>query len=415
MAAYTEVAASTSGHLTPTVIAKEALMLLSNNMVMGRLVHKEYKNEFKKVGSSVNLRTPVKFSATAAKNLSASSVEEYNEAFSVATQVHVGWAFSSVNLTHTIDEYSKRYITPAVLALANYVDAALCGLYDDVQHSAGTPGTTPSAYSDFGDCQTKLDDAACPTDGRMAVLNPAAHWSMADGLKGTFAQKPANDIHTKGYLGTVANLDIHMDQNIARHLTGTFTTSATPLVDDQSIAEGDADLVSDGWNGSTSTVKAGDIFTVGNSSSTYVYSVNPVSGTSTGVLKQFVILNDETASSGHITLDLFSSTGPGMRASGSHKNISVLPADSSTINMLGTETSYYPQNLVFHRNAFGLVTLPIVMPAGVWGARVTDKQTALSIRVLKDYDVYYDEEIIRLDILYGLCTLHPELSCRLWG
>ena len=292
--------------------------------------------------------------------------------------------------------------------------AALCGLYDDVGQSAGTPGTTPSNYSDFGDCQTKLDDAACPMDGRCAVLNPAAHWAMADGLKGTFAQRPANDIHTKGYLGTVANLDIHMDQNISRHLCGTFTTSATPLVDD-SLSEGEYDIVTDGWNGSTSTVKAGDVFTVGNSSSTYVYSVNPVSGTSTGVLKQFVILNDESASSSHITLDVMSSSGPGMRASGSHKNISVLPASGSTINLLGTETTYYPQNLVFHKNAFGLVTLPLVMPAGTWGARVTDKQTALSIRVLKDYDVYYDEEIIRLDILYGLATLHDNLCCRLWG
>ena len=39
--------------LVPTVIAAEALMQLRNNMVMGGLVHREYKNEFRKVGSSI--------------------------------------------------------------------------------------------------------------------------------------------------------------------------------------------------------------------------------------------------------------------------------------------------------------------------------------------------------------------------
>lgn len=400
--------------ISPTIIAKEALMLLSNNMIMGRLVHKEYKNEFKKVGSSIKLRTPVRFSAAEAQFISINAVTEYKETFTVATQVHVAWAFDTQELTTTIEEYSKRYITPAVLALANHVDAALCNLYLGVAQSAGTPGTTPNAYSDLGDCQTKLDDMAAPTAGRVAVLNPAAHWAMADGLKGTFAQKPANDIHTKGYLGTVANLDMHMDQNIARHLTGGFTSSATPLID-ENVTDGLLDVDTDGWNGSTSDVHAGDVFTVGNSASTYVYSVNPVSGDSTGVLKQFVILNQETASGGDITVDIFSANSPGFQDSGPYKNVSAHLADGSTMNMLGTETTYYPQNLVFHPNAFGLVTLPLVMPAGTWGSRVTDKMTALSIRVVKDYDITYDEEVIRLDILYGVNNLHPDLSCRLTG
>ncbi len=251
---------SGSSPISPTIIAKEALMLLSNNMIMGRLVHKEYKNEFKKVGTSVSLRNPVRFEAHAAQKLTSStSVTEYKETFTVATQVHVGWAFDSAELTTTIDQYSERYVTPAVLALANYVDAALCGLYNTVANESGTPGTTPNAYSDLGDAQTKLDDMAAPMDGRVAVLNPATHWAMADGLKGTFAAKPANDIHTKGYLGTVANLDMHMDQNIQRHLTGGFTTTATPLVDD-TCAAGDLSLITDGWNGSTSDVHAGDVF-----------------------------------------------------------------------------------------------------------------------------------------------------------
>jgi len=55
------------------------------------------------------------------------------------------------------------------------------------------------------------------------------------------------------------------------------------------------------------------------------------------------------------------------------------------------------------------------MPSGVWGARETDPEAGLSIRVVKQYDIDTDKEVIRLDILSGVKTLYPEFACRLWG
>lgn len=399
--------------LTPTVIAKEALLMLSNNMVMGKLVHREYKNEFKKVGTSITIRKPVKASVTVSSTRSNTNVTEYSETMTVATQAHVSWTFSSVELTMTIEEYSKRYIQPFAAELANTVDYYLTGLYGKVFNHRGTPGTTPSAFSDLGECQQVLDELGAPGP-RVAVVNPAAHWALADGLKGTFAQKPANDIFTKGYLGTVANLDFHMDQNIRRHTTGAFTTTCTPLVDDDpgtNVEEGDYVLQTDGWLASAACLLAGDVFTVAD-----VYAVNPKSRVSTGALKQFVSLNDETADSGgNITIDIMVSTSEGMRSSGAYTNMSALPANNAALTMVGTESTAYPQNLIFHPNAFALVTMPLAMPAGVWGARVTDKEMGLSIRVVKDYEIGEDEEIVRMDILFGVAALYPELACRMVG
>jgi len=409
---------STNTLLTPTIIAKEALMMLTNSLVMGKLVYKEYKNEFKKVGTSVSIRKPNKFTVTKAQARSNENVTEYKETLTVATQAHVTWAFSSVELTMTIEEYSQRYIQPAAAELANTVDYDLTGLYDDVFSQKGTPGTTPSNFSDLGACQQVLDELAAPSP-RVAVINPAAHWAIADGLKGTFASKPANDILTKGYLGTIANLDIHMDQNIRRHTTGAFTTSCTPLVDDDpgtNIQEGSYQIQSDGWNASAAVLKAGDVFTVGSGAASYVYAVNPKSRVSTGQLKQFVSLNDETAdSAGNVTIDVMSSTSEGMRSTGSYKNMTRLPPNDASINMVGTESTEYPMNLIFHPNAFALVTMPIAMPANTWGARVTDKQMGLSIRVVKAYDIDQDEEILRMDILFGVACLYPELAARMVG
>ena len=37
----------------------------------------------------------------------------------------------------------------------------------------------------------------------------------------------------------------------------------------------------------------------------------------------------------------------------------------------------------------------------------------MSIRVVKQYDIDNDKDVIRLDILYGVKTIYPELAVRL--
>ena len=407
--------ASSNTLLTPTIIAKESLMQLVNSMAMARHVHTAYKNEFVKVGQTITVRKPNKFRATKAQARSNTNLSEPSTSITMSTQAHVSWAFSSVDLTTTIEDYSKRYIAPAAAALANQVDADLCALYKNVWNSAGTPGTTPATFKALGDAQQILDDEAVPSEGRVAIVNPAAHWALADGLKGTFAQNVAKDIITKGYLGTIANLSIYMDQNVVRHTTGAFTSSATPLISGNVVTAA-ATFPTDGWNSGSSTVLAGDVFTVSS-----VYGVNPMSGASTGNLKFWVATDATTTSSGGAMATLaisptlvYGATNPYtncIRTAGA-TNIMV---DNDVMTFWGSESTAYPQNLVYHPNAFALVTVPIEIPSNVWGARETDTDAGLSIRVVKQYDIDADEEIIRLDILYGVKTLYPELAVRLWG
>ncbi len=406
--------ASSNTLLTPTIIAKEALMQVVNSMAMSRHVHTAFKNEFVKVGQTITIRKPNKFRATKSSTLSYSNIVEPSTSITMSTQAHVGWSFSSVDLTTTIEDYSKRYIAPAAGALANQVDADLCALYVNVYNYAGTPGTTPATFKVLGDCQTVLDDESVPSEERVAILNPAAHWSLADGLKGTFAPNVAEEIITKGYLGTIGNLSLYMDQNIQRHTTGAFSTSATPLISGNTVTAATT-FATDGWNASSSTVLAGDIFTVSS-----VYGVNPMSGSSTGVLKRWVVRTNTTSSGGAMaTLPVaptltYAATDPYtncFRTAGA-TNIMV---DNDVMTFVGAESTAYPQNLVFHPNAFALVTVPIEIPGNTWGARETDPNAGLSIRVVKQYDIDADIEIIRLDILYGVKTLYPELAVRLWG
>ncbi len=403
--------ASSNTLLTPTIIAKEALMQLTNHLAMARHVHTAYKNEFVKVGQTITIRKPNKFRSSKYQGRQNTNISEPYTSITMSTQAHVSWAFSSVDLTTTIEDYSKRYIAPACNALANTVDSDLCALSDDVYNSAGTPGTTPATFKCLGDANAILDNEAVPSDSRVAIVNPDANWSLADGLKGTFAAQVAKDIITRGYLGTVANLNIYSDQNVTRHLNGTFTSSATPLMNATSVT-GATSIVTKGWNASSSTVKKGDVFTIAG-----VYQVNPVSGVSTGVLRRFTATANATSSGGLMTIyvspqiNYATTIATGM----AYNTVDALPAENAALTFIGTEATTYPQNLVFHPNAFALVTVPMEMPANVWGARETDADAGISIRVVKQYDIDADEEIIRLDILYGVKTLYPELAVRLWG
>ena len=398
--------ASSNTLLTPTIIAKEALMQLTNSMAMGRHVYTAYKNEFTKVGDTITVRKPNKFRSNKGQARSNVTIVEPSTSIEMTTQANVSWAFSSVDLTTTIEDYSKRYIAPAAAALANTVDADLCALYKDVPNSVGTPGTTPNAFSMLGDAQQKLDEEAVPSEGRVAILNPAAHWSLADALKGTFAARVADSIITKGYLGTIANLSLYMDQNVQRHTTGLFS-GGTPLVTTTALT-GATSFVTKGWDGNDDTVTDGDVFTVGATN-----AVNPMSGASIGVLKQWAATADVSSSGGALTVAIAPTCTYG--ATNAYSNIDALPLEDAGLTFIGTEGTAYPQNLVFHPNAFALVTVPIEMPANVWGARESDPEMGLSIRVVKQYDIDADEEIIRLDILYGVQTIYPELACRLWG
>lgn len=392
--------------LTPTVIAREALFQLRNHVVMGGCVHRDYKHEFVKVGDTVTIRKPVKFTVTDGATRSNQGVTENSTTIVINKRKHVSWAFTTQNLTLTIEEYSKRYIEPACISLANQVDVDGTGLYSSLWTSSGTPGTTPATFQVLGNMAKALDKVPTPDDGnRCMVLDPDARWALADALKGIYDASMPKDFIRKGLLGTLANFMIYGDQNVAQHTTGAFTTSATPLVD-AAPSEGATTLDTDGWNSSSSTVKEGDVFTIAT-----VNSVNDVSKVSTGVLQQFVVTADQTSSGGDMD---GLAVQPEIRSTGAYQTVDSLPADGDAMTFLGSESTAYPQNLAFHRNALALVMVPLELPDSAgWKART--HFDGVSVRLIKDYDIDNDEEIIRLDILYGWKAIYAEIGGRLWG
>lgn len=408
--------------ITPSVIAKEALAQLKNNLVLSNQVHREYKKEFTgSVGDTVSIRKPVKFYTADGAVRVNQDVEEKTTSISIDQRKHVSWKFSTQDLTLSIEEYSERYIQPAAITLANTMDASGFDLYRNVWNSVGTPGTTPAAFADIAAAAQRLDEMSVMSDSRNMMLNSAAHYAVAGnqlnldsiGMMGKSAYESAK-------VGMVAKFATFATENLANHVVGVRT--GTPLVNGAgqdvtyaaSTGTPSQTLNTDGWTNSvTGILKAGDVFTIAG-----VYAVNPVPREgATGkkvmpYLQQFTVLAD--ANSGASTGPAALTISPAIIASGPQQTVSAAPADNAAITVLGTAATSYPQNLGFHKNAFALVTCPLEMPDGA-AFKARENYDGLSIRVVKDYDITNDEDIIRMDILYGWKAIYPDLACRLWG
>lgn len=404
--------------LTPSVIAKEALMQLENNLVLGNLVHRDYKKEFAKVGDSVSIRKPVKFYTADGATRVNQDVEEGNTSITIDKRKHVSWKFSTQDLTLSIENYSERYIKPAMITLAQTMDAGGYDLYKDVWNAVGTPGTTPSTFAQVSPVAQRLDEMAVPSDMRNLVLNPAARYSIAGDQTGLQADRKVVTAYEAARIGPIADLNTYSAQNIKSHTIGAH--GGTPLVNGasqnvtyaNSKTTNEQSLVTDGWTISTAVLKQGDVFTIDG-----VYAVNPVPGEGTTgktvmpYLQQFVVKSDATSDgTGNATLTI----SPAIITSGPYQTVDAAPADDAAITVLGTASTAYPQNIGFHKNAFALVTCPLEMPDGAsWKAR--ESHNGLSIRVVKDYDIDSDDDIIRLDVLYGWKSIFPDLAARLFG
>jgi hypothetical protein len=106
-------------------------------------------------------------------------------------------------------------------------------------------------------------------------------------------------------------------------------------------------LVLDGLTGAT-TVKKGEVFTIAG-----VNAVNPRSKADLGYLQKFVVLADATADgSGNITLTI---ANP-IITSGAYQTVSAAPADNAAITFMGTASTAYAQNVIFHRGSIALVS-----------------------------------------------------------
>ena len=397
--------------LTIDMITRKSLEILENNLVISRNCNKEYDDSFAvegaKIGSTLRIRLPDRALVTDGAALQVQDDNEQFTTLTVSSQKHIGINFTSAELTMQLDDFAERVLKPRISQLASSVDADVANAYKSIFNTVGTPGTTPATALVLLQAQQKLNESAAPMSPRYATVNPAANAGLVNGMTGFF--NPTGTISRQfktGMMGEgVLGFDeMNMSQSIVNHTTG--SRAGTILVNETVATQGQATITLDGLT-STTTVTVGDVFTMAG-----VYAVNPQTRLSTGSLQQFVVTAAQTASGGDMANMAISP--PMYTATNALATIDAFPANNAAVTFVGTASTVYPQNLVYHKNAITLATADLLLPQGVDMAS-RQVHNGISMRIVRQYDINNDRMPCRVDVLYGFNTIRPPMACRIWG
>lgn len=360
--------------LTPDIIAKEALIVLENNLVMANLVHRDYSNEYVNVGDTITVRKPASF---VANNFTGSIIRQDATEGSVPVTIDrhrdVSFDVTSKEMTLDIQSFSEQLISPAMRAIAQAVDQDLLNEVSNVSASV-TATASPTNLKDIADLSKTLDINKVPLDMRRLVLNPTHkyRYALTDNLS-KVAYAGNGETLRNAELGRVYTLDTYMDQNCPDTLASAAGTATAYKVSGTKDAK---TVALSSVTAATGTIKKGDAFILD------------------GYLYHFT--EDKTAASGAVE-----SVGIDMPLVKTYTN-----ADAYLVNK--------PHSLAFHRNAIALVTRPLALPMGASNAAIMS-DNGLGVRVVYGYNQDTKKDTVSLDIIYGIKTLDETLAVKLVG
>ena len=389
-------------------ITREALRILKNSNGTLRKINRQYDDRFgasgAKNGGTLNIRLPNRYSVTTGRTATTGgdNTTELSTALVVGTQKHVSMGFFSSELTLSLDDFSARYLRPAMSVLASTISSDVCtAIQGAAVNYVGTPGTTPSSFLTYSQAGERLDWQTAPRDGnRSVILSPTAMAATVDAQKGLFHSGPRiADQYETGVMEAMTGFDFVMDQSIQTLTAGARNTAyvtgaGTPLTSGTNQL-----LVATGAN----AMVVGDQFTIAG-----INEVNPDTKQSTGIPKVFTVSAAYAGGAGTISLSQVIYT------SGPYQNVSAAITNGLAMTFIGTASTAYPRNLAFHRDSTVLATADLELPKGVDMASRANMD-GLSLRFVRQYDATTDNFLARFDILYGVKVVRPEWACVVYG
>ncbi len=394
--------------LSPTIITREALRILHANLNFISNCDKQYDKQFAnagaspsgKIGPTLTIRMPNQYTVRTGSTLAIQDTVESSQTLTVSTQKGVDMTFTSQDLTLTIDEFSDRYLKPAMSVLATNIEADALSMVLDV-YNAVDDNANPITYKDIALGRKNLQLYLAPDDGeRVGIISSTHVPSYLDAIKGLFnPQEGIARPYLTGKIGKVNNMNFYENTVLQQFQTGTAAATTGYTANNATAQTGSTITVQTG----TTTFLKGDIITFAG-----VDAVDPETKADRGFLQKFVI----TANSGASATTL--SISPAIVATGAAQNVTNGVANNSAVVKYGGGASaLYAQSLLFHPEAFAFVTADLVDVSkfGAWGAR--EVMDNISMRIARQYDIVNDKIPCRIDVLYGYKTLRPQLACRI--
>lgn len=361
-----------------------------------------------KIGQVLNIRKPPRYVGRVGQGIQIEDATETSVPLALNVQRGVDIAFSSADLALSIDDFSERFIKPAIANVANGIDYdGLQQVVQSVFNEVGTPNVVPNALLTYLQAGQRLDEMAAPRDdSRSMVISPSMQATIVDALKGLFHDADSvSEQYLRGTMGKTIGFKFSMDQNCPVHTVGAYTPGGATTT---TAVQSGASILTTGWP-NTKILTAGDIIQFAG-----VFAVNPQNRQSTGTLANWLVTADVTAAATLATIPISGPDGFGLIPGGPFQNASNAIAASSAITVNGA-SGVGPSNrgVAFHKDAFAFACADLPLPGGVdMAGRVSDKQLGMSLRLVRAYDINTDRFPCRVELLYGWTTLYPQLACR---
>jgi hypothetical protein len=415
---------------TSAIVTNEVLRIAHNASAFLGNVNSDFEDSWAgqyKPGSVLNARRPVQFTHRTGDAANIQDITESTTPVTIQPLLGVDFAVGSTDLATSIGSngqvdpaFRQRYLKPAGLKIAAILDYSLGQIMKNGFHQmVGTPGTPPATFADLLNAGVPLDRMSVPRDGmRMAAVEPGANATILAGVSSLFnSQQVLSDQYKTGVLKTGAGLDIAMSQNVPSHTVGPL--GGTPAVNgaNQGLINGGTtdnpyaattSLVTNGWTAAAAVrLNQGDTFTIAG-----VFSVNPETKQSTGVLQSFLVTAQTSSdASGNATVVI----SPAIIAGGAFQNVTARPANTAAITITsGAANTTYSNNLVWHKDAVTFVSPKQELPRGMdmaYQASLAD-EGSISLRFVRGYDILNNRFISRFDCLWGASVVLPNFGVR---
>lgn len=363
--------------LTPSIIARESLMILSNNTVVASLVFRGDNADFNSgyaVGDTITIRRPAQFALnTFTGSISTQTVNENSVSLTLERHFDMSIELTTKELTLDLSDFSKQIIEPAMVTFAEGIDSYLYSKYTQISDVNGDG--TLNTVADLAEVDRALMVKKVPNSGRVGFLSPLT--------KSRFLSiENLNRLDTRGEaglaglrdasLGRVMNINWYGAQAVPTHAPG--VPGGTP-VGTGALGSTTVTVASGGASG---TYKAGDIITFANHNTTYAVQA------------------DVTLSSGTGTLTI----SPALTTAVSSSAITLKAAHAA--------------NIVGHPRGLSFVSVPLALPMNTASndMAATLNWNGLAIRIVRGYDITSKKNIISFDTLVGAKVTDPRLLLR---
>jgi hypothetical protein len=390
--------------LTIDMITRESLKIAHEKTQFIATTDRQYDSSFAKtgakIGDTLRVRKPNQYKrTTGTRVMSVQEQNEQNGTITVATQDHIDMSFTSVELSLDIEEFSQRYIEPAVSVLISGIEADYIAYATKMTAQvAGTAGTALTDLVAVGAARAKLNQQLAPKDGKRYIqCDSVAMGGMVNGLKGLFQDsEQIRKQYREGMIGRTAMADWYEND---RMWTMPNSGDVAGEINGGTLTSGITSLTVDGF---TAAPVAGMVFTIEGT-----YDVHPETKVAYPHLKQFTVTSATTTTINFTPAVIWDTTDPRQNCSGQ-------PTDNDDITFVGSASTNYAQQLMYHKDAFQFVTADLPLMGGA-DKCVRRQSEGLSMRVWQDGDIRNDELLMRIDILYGFAALRPEWACRIIG